>query len=251
MSAEIQKKDLIIELSLLQDQWKKKFSEEILLFPFHGKLEIKDFLIKQFNDFDPRLFTNKFIPQTLNLNGESYLSSLSHCQSQGLFMISKTPTTENILGFGVDIEQKSRLTKQLIKRISSSKEIQRLSENLDLSFHLWTVKESSFKALPLAIQPRVISKITLETFSILSHSTDSFTTIKTSTIKDTYDSFFHSEADSSLITFEATTEPKNQTGEMSQIDISIMGLSFATKDLVISLALSKKAENLNKVQLPV
>ena len=250
MSEKPRKENLRQELSHLEKLWKKQFSEEILLFPFQTKNEIKDFLIKNFNDFDSRLFTDKFIPQSLNLNGKTYLSSLSHCPNQGLFMITKNPSSQNILGLGADIEQKSRLTKKLIKRISSSEEIQRLSEKLDLSFHLWTVKESSFKALPLILQPPVISKLILENFSQFPISSNSYAPLETTTLTSETDSFSLTEDSSSFITFKTSTKANleisseansdAQANKLSQIDISILGLSLATKNLVISLALCKK-----------
>ena len=81
--------------------------------------------------------------------------SISHCGDLGacLFVFDKT------LSIGFDVEHKKRITKAIVDRISSKKEVQQApSPSL-----LWVAKEASFKCLsdnkaPLLLSDCLISK---------------------------------------------------------------------------------------------
>lgn len=75
-------------------------------------------------------------------------SSISHTHSEGGFALSQFPV-------GFDIEVTSRVTLEIVARVSSNEE---LLSAPDLS-SLWCAKEAAFKAFKHFQQPKIVSQI--------------------------------------------------------------------------------------------
>ena len=98
--------------------------------------------IKQHKDFQKHQKSFKEA-QLLNIGGKPKGSivalSISHTRSIGVFLF----TFDKSLSIGFDIENKNRVTKKVIERVSSKEE---LSQAPEVSL-LWTAKEAGFKSL--------------------------------------------------------------------------------------------------------
>ncbi|MBE8221231.1 MAG: 4'-phosphopantetheinyl transferase superfamily protein [Bdellovibrionales bacterium] len=69
-------------------------------------------------------------------------SSISHCKSYGVFACSPRGACDNQF-IGVDLELSSRVTKEIINRVSTQVEV----FDAPSAENLWTAKEASFKSL--------------------------------------------------------------------------------------------------------
>ena len=81
-------------------------------------------------------------------NTRGPFSSISHTHTEGGFAVSKFPV-------GFDLEVTSRVTLELVTRISFDEE---LTQAPDFA-SLWCAKEAAFKALKHFKQPKVVSQI--------------------------------------------------------------------------------------------
>lgn len=96
-------------------------------------------------------------PQKLIIEDNVFYNSISHTQNQGIFVTSNSP-------IGIDLEITTRITRKLIERISTFQEIA-LTPDLEV---LWSIKEASFKALPMAQQTKTISSIEIQSLQDIS-----------------------------------------------------------------------------------
>lgn len=78
--------------------------------------------------------------------------SISHCPKAGGFALSDI---SHPLGF--DLEDPDRIRETVVKRMSEPQELTEAPSPA----HLWTAKESAFKALYGPMQPQVISAVTI------------------------------------------------------------------------------------------
>jgi 4'-phosphopantetheinyl transferase EntD len=83
--------------------------------------------------------------------GQKLYSSISHNQKIGGFAVSQYPV-------GFDIEESSRVSEAVIKRISTPEELKKAPDFASL----WCAKEASFKALKNFEQPTTISQVEIE-----------------------------------------------------------------------------------------
>lgn len=77
-------------------------------------------------------------------------SSISHCPNLGGFVASHKPVR-----LGLDVEENSRVTKEILQRMFSKNEIDSCPEPIAL----WAAKEALFKALKDGGQPPVLSDL--------------------------------------------------------------------------------------------
>lgn len=92
-------------------------------------------------------------------------SSIAHCRSVGGYAFT-TYDSNHVISLGFDIEEDSRVSKEVVSRICKD------TQEVDLapSFSsLWTAKEAAFKALKGAKQPQTISSVVLTDWKKLSH----------------------------------------------------------------------------------
>lgn len=142
--------------------YSKKFQTEILIdyFPLNKDDSAKNksifvrqrmdrFLKSHFGGGDESILDMDNTPQGLFANGHKLYTSISHTADQGVFVVSEYPT-------GVDLEERQRISEAPVKRVCSSDELKLIPTDTKL---LWSIKEATFKAIPFAIQPKVISDI--------------------------------------------------------------------------------------------
>lgn len=94
--------------------------------------------------------------------------SISHCPLAGGYVLQEAPLVGRSIGF--DLEQASRVSPEIVNRISSPSEF-RDSPN---PASLWTAKESLYKSLPDVIQPSAISGVRVSDWSALADNLYSF-----------------------------------------------------------------------------
>ncbi len=94
--------------------------------------------------------------------------SISHCPLVGGYVLQEAPLVGHSIGF--DLEQASRVSSEIVNRISTPSE---LIDSPDPA-SLWTAKESLYKSLPEGIQPAAISGVRVSDWSALADSLYSF-----------------------------------------------------------------------------
>lgn len=94
-------------------------------------------------------------PEFLNLEKPPHASlftcSIAHCGTMGGFVFSLT----NRYQLGFDLEDESRADAAVVKRISTTQEM----DQAPSPAHLWVAKEATFKSLLGPLQPNVLSQI--------------------------------------------------------------------------------------------
>lgn len=94
------------------------------------------------------------IPQKIGINDKNYFSSLSHTEEIGVFVF-------DLLPIGVDFENRHKITKEIVKRVSQPAEL-RLYSDFKI---LWSIKEAAFKAIPFIAQPKTLAEIKIKTIA--------------------------------------------------------------------------------------
>jgi hypothetical protein len=94
--------------------------------------------------------------------------SISHCPLFGGYVLQEAPLVGRSIGF--DLEQASRVSPEIVNRISTPSE---MTDSPDPA-SLWTAKESLYKSLPDGIQPAAISGVRVSDWSVLSDNLYSF-----------------------------------------------------------------------------
>lgn len=154
-------KDLIDSLIL---SIQKKLQQNIFIedFPLDEKESKKEhslairkkmdqFLKAHFQGSDESLLDMDNTPQGIFLMPVEMklFGNISHTQTQAVFAIGESP-------LGIDLEERQRISLAPIKRVCTDIEIALIQQDPKL---LWSIKEAAFKAIPFAVQPKVISEI--------------------------------------------------------------------------------------------
>ena len=92
--------------------------------------------------------------------------SISHCQTWAGFIFKPDPNPP----LGLDIEQKSRITKKLVSRISRREEV----EGAPSYAFLWGAKEAAFKAVSTKPGDLILGKVHIEGWETLDFQTQGF-----------------------------------------------------------------------------
>lgn len=97
-------------------------------------------------------FSREQLVQLSDLNrrpqGSDRQFSISHCLSLGGFAVSQYKV-------GFDVEVNSRISTEILKRVSTEQELQEAPQ----TEYLWVAKEAAFKALSNEVEPLVISDL--------------------------------------------------------------------------------------------
>jgi hypothetical protein len=94
--------------------------------------------------------------------------SISHCPLAGGYVLQEAPLVGCSIGF--DLEQASRVSPEIVNRISSPSEFRDSPDPASL----WTAKESLYKSLPDVVQPSAISGVRVFDWSALGDNLYSF-----------------------------------------------------------------------------
>lgn len=94
--------------------------------------------------------------------------SISHCPLVGGYVLQEAPLVGQSIG--LDLEQASRVSPEVVNRISTPTEVLDSPDPASL----WTAKESLYKSLPDGIQPAAISGVRVSDWSVLSDNLYSF-----------------------------------------------------------------------------
>ena len=92
--------------------------------------------------------------------------SISHCQTWAGFIFKLAPD----ISLGFDIEQKFRITKKLVNRISHKEEV----ECAPSCAFLWGAKEATFKAVPAKPEDFILGNIRIDRWQTLDSQTHRF-----------------------------------------------------------------------------
>ena len=92
--------------------------------------------------------------------------SISHCRTWAGFIFKSDPNPP----LGLDIEQKSRITKKLVSRISRREEV----EGTPSCAFLWGAKEAAFKAVSTKPGDLILGKVHIEGWETLDFQTQGF-----------------------------------------------------------------------------
>jgi len=84
-------------------------------------------------------------------------SSISHCRNMGGFAMT-TYDSDHVVGLGFDIEEDSRVTQEIARRICTTEDEFLRAPS---AASLWAAKEAAFKSLKGPKQPKVVSEIEL------------------------------------------------------------------------------------------
>ena len=130
-----------------------------------ARLKLRQTLVARLEEWIPlplggayreQLLTPGALPQ--RLNGDVTFS-ISHCQTWAGFIFKLDPN----LFLGLDIEQKFRITKKLVSRISRKKEV----AGAPSCAFLWGAKESAFKAIPAKPGDLILGNICIDRWQTL------------------------------------------------------------------------------------
>lgn len=109
------------------------------------------FLKNNFQGSDDSLLDMDNTPQGIYIvpAGIKLFGNISHTQTHAVYAIGESP-------LGIDLEERQRISLAPVKRVCTDLEVSLAHEDPKL---LWSIKEATFKAIPFAIQPKVISEI--------------------------------------------------------------------------------------------
>lgn len=124
---------------------------------FEIRSKVYDYLKSRFHTALEEILDLRNIPQKIFVNNQEWYISISHTEKIGVWILSSKPV-------GIDLEKRSRVNLDVIKRVCSERE---LSNTDDLN-SLWSIKESALKSIPYLIQPKVISQIIVNKATISS-----------------------------------------------------------------------------------
>jgi hypothetical protein len=133
-------------------------------FPILESKEI--FFDRPFGNWDESV-GNLLVPGQLRGLQRGFFS-ISHCPLFGGYVLQEAPLVGRSIGF--DLEQASRVSPEIVNRISTPSE---MTDSPDPA-SLWTAKESLYKSLPDGIQPAAISGVRVSDWSVLSDNLYSF-----------------------------------------------------------------------------
>lgn len=165
--------NLLVEKLLFH--FSKKFQTEVFCdyFPLNKdesantrsiyvRQKMDSFLKAHFGGGDESILDMDNIPQGLFVNGRKLYASISHISNLGVFVICDSHV-------GVDLEERHRISEAPVKRVCTDAEMALGFEDIKL---LWSIKEASFKAIPFAVQPKVISDIQVLKINLEEHDID-------------------------------------------------------------------------------
>lgn len=134
---------------ILFDAFPLSKDESIKNKSIHVRQRMDTFLKSHYGGGDESILDMDNTPQGLFVNGQNLYASISHTEEQAIFVISEYP-------IGVDLETRSRVSEAPVRRVCTKEELAIALMDFKL---LWSIKEASFKAIPFAIQPKVISEV--------------------------------------------------------------------------------------------